>query len=110
MKRIILSALCLIAAMTASAQQFMRIWQAGDDVRVALQDITYSADGTFLLADGKQYSLASVDSITMVHVITVTYNGDNATVDIGKAPMCHTSWRPSCREPAPMALSLTQDR
>lgn len=86
MKRIILSALCLIAAMTASAQQFMRIWQAGDDVRVALQDITYSADGTFLLADGKQYSLASVDSITMVHVITVTYNGDNATVDIGNAP------------------------
>ena len=54
MKRIILSALCLIAAMTASAQQFMRIWQAGDDVRVALQDITYSADGSFLLADGKQ--------------------------------------------------------
>ena len=30
MKRIILSALCLIAAMTASAQQFMRIWQAAD--------------------------------------------------------------------------------
>ena len=56
MKRIILSALCLIAAMTAGAQQYMRIWQAGNNVRVALQDITYSADGSVLLADGKQYN------------------------------------------------------
>ena len=86
MKRIILSALCLIAAMTAGAQQYMRIWQAGNNVRVALQDITYSADGSVLLADGKQYNTATIDSITMVHVITVTYDGEQASVDVGNAP------------------------
>ncbi len=78
--------MCLATAMTASAQQYMRIWQAGNNTRVALQDITYSADGSILQAAGKQYTTASIDSITMVHVITVSYQGEQATVDIGHAP------------------------
>ncbi len=86
MKRTILSALCLAAAMTAGAQQYMRIWQGKSNTRVALQDITYSADGSTLTAGGKQYSTASIDSITMVHVITVTYQDEKATVDVGHAP------------------------
>lgn len=86
MKRTLLSLLCLAAAMTTGAQQYMRIWQAGSNTRVALQDITYSADGATLTAGGRQYSTASIDSITMVHVITVTYQGQQATVDVGHAP------------------------
>ena len=86
MKKTFLSLLCLAMSMTAGAQQYMRIWQGGNDTRVALQDITYSADGTTLQVAGQQYNTASVDSITMVHVITVTYQGGQATVDAGKAP------------------------
>lgn len=86
MRRTILSALCLAMAMTAGAQQYMRIWQGGNSTRVALQDLTYSAGGATLTAAGKQYSTASIDSITMVHVITVSYQGNQATVDAGQAP------------------------
>lgn len=86
MKRTILSALCLATAMTAGAQQYMRIWQGGNSTRVALQDLTYSASGNTLTAAGQQYSTASIDSITMVHVITVSYQGNQATVDAGQAP------------------------
>ena len=86
MKRTILSALCLAGAMGAGAQQYMRIWQGGDNTRVALQDISYSEGGAILTAAGKQYSTASIDSITMVHVITVNYQGNQATVDTGHAP------------------------
>ncbi len=78
--------MCLASAVTASAQQYMRIWQAGNDTRVALQDITYSADGSILQVAGKQYTTASIDSITMVHVITVSYKGEQATVDTDNAP------------------------
>lgn len=86
MKRTLLSLLCLAAAMTAGAQQYMRIWQGGSSTRVALQDITYSASGATLTAAGRQYSTASIDSITMVHVINVTYQGQQVTVDVGRAP------------------------
>lgn len=78
--------MCLASVVTASAQQYMRIWQAGNDTRVALQDITYSADGSILQVAGKQYTTASIDSITMVHVITVSYKGEQATVDTDNAP------------------------
>lgn len=78
--------MCLASVVAASAQQYMRIWQAGNDTRVALQDITYSADGSILQVAGKQYTTASIDSITMVHVITVSYKGEQATVDTGNAP------------------------
>lgn len=86
MKRTFIALLCLIAATAASAQQYMRIWQAGNSERVALQDITYSADGSTLQVGGKQYSTAGIDSITMVHVITVNFQGEQATVDAGNAP------------------------
>ena len=86
MKRTFIALLCLVAATAASAQQYMRIWQAGNSERVALQDITYSADGSTLQVGGKQYSAAGIDSITMVHVITVNFQGEQATVDAGNAP------------------------
>ena len=86
MKRTFIALLCLVAATAASAQQYMRIWQAGNSERVALQDITYSADGSTLQVGGKQYSTAGIDSITMVHVITVNFQGEQATVDAGNAP------------------------
>ena len=38
MKRTFIALLCLVAATAASAQQYMRIWQAGNSERVALQD------------------------------------------------------------------------
>ena len=67
--------LLLIAAMTAGAQQQIRIWHDGDDTRVPISanSITYSTDGTTFECNGHEYSVDKVDSITMVHIITVNY-------------------------------------
>ena len=85
MKRIAAIPLLLIAAMTAGAQQQIRIWHDGDDTRVPISanSITYSTDGTTFECNGNEYSVDNVDSITMVHIITVNYSEGKATVEKG---------------------------
>lgn len=67
----------------ASAQEQMRIWQNGEDTRVALSDIVYADGGASFTVGGKTYQTSQIDSITMVHVITVTWDGAQATVEKG---------------------------
>lgn len=82
MKKIATAALLLMLALTASAQQQIRIWQSGNDTRVpiGMDEITYSADGSTVSIGGKEYATASIDSITMVHTITVTYSDNNTAL------------------------------
>lgn len=86
MKKLFSLSALLLAATLAHGQQFMRIWHEGSNERVALTDMEYSSDGKTITANGKQYTVSTVDSITMVHVITVDYSTSGAVVDMGKAP------------------------
>lgn len=61
----------------------MRIWQSGNNTKVPLSEVTYAANGTSFTADGVTYQTSQVDSITFVHIITVTWNGAQATVEKG---------------------------
>ena len=61
----------------------MRIWQGGNNTKVPLSEVTYAANGTSFTADGVTYQTSQVDSITFVHIITVTWNGAQATVEKG---------------------------
>ena len=70
----------------ANAQEQVRIWQAGNDTRVTTAEMPFSNEGaTFTIGD-KTFDTSTVDSITVVHTVTVTYNGEQATVDLGHAP------------------------
>ena len=86
MKKLYLSGLLLLCAMVAQAQEQVRIWQAGDDTRATVQEMTFASGGRSFSAGGKTYSVNAVDSITVVHTVTVTYSGATATVDLGHAP------------------------
>ncbi len=78
---IFLSALALSAGM--SAQNKMRIWQAGQDKVVSLTeagDMTVSGD--HIRIHGTDYLMSSIDSLVIVPQVNVTYNGNSATVSI----------------------------
>lgn len=61
----------------------MRIWQSGNNTKVPLSEVTYAANGTTFTAEGVTYQTSQVDSITFVHIITVTWSGAQATVERG---------------------------
>ncbi len=82
-KKVSLIIIMLLTTFMVSAQNQMRIWHHGTDTRVELSDITYSANGTTMSVNGENYLTSEIDSITMVHTITVTYAGNTATVEKG---------------------------
>jgi len=73
------------------AQEYMRIWQGGENTRVPLTEVTYASDGASFTADGVTYQTSQVDSITFVHIITVTWDGTQATVEKGNVLDVDTS-------------------
>ena len=78
------SLLLLLAVSTmVSAQEYMRIWQNGENVKVPLSEVTYSDNGAAFTAEGQTYQTSQVDSITFVHIITVTWDGAQANVEKG---------------------------
>ena len=78
------SLLLLLAVCTmVSAQEYMRIWQNGENVKVPLSEVTYSDNGASFTAEGQTYQTSQVDSITFVHIITVTWDGAQANVEKG---------------------------
>ena len=85
MKKLLFTGLLLTAALTAQAQKYMRIWQGEESTRVALQDISYQDGGASFTAGGTTFSTSQVDSITIVKHITVTFDGNTASVDLGIA-------------------------
>ena len=83
MKKIFSLLLLLAVSLFASAQEYMRIWQSGSNTKVPLSEVTYADNGTSFTAEGVTYQTSEVDSITFVHIITVTWNGAQATVEKG---------------------------
>ena len=61
----------------------MKIWQNGNSTKVPLAEVAYSTGGASFTANGVTYQTNKVDSITFVHIITVTWDGAQATVEKG---------------------------
>jgi len=73
----------MAACSVLSAQEYMRIWQSGTNSKVPLSEVTYADNGASFTAEGVTYQTSQVDSITFVHVITVTWDGAQATIEQG---------------------------
>ena len=90
MKKTIALGMLLMTSIVASAQQYVRIWENGEDTRLPISEQTarwvYTDNGKNLTINGQQFQTNRIDSITMVHVITVDFSEDNAVVHVGKAP------------------------
>ena len=70
----------------ANAQEQIRVWKEGDSKRFTTSEILFSNDGATLSVADSTYDCAQLDSITIVHTVTVTFAGDTAYVDYGHAP------------------------
>jgi len=86
MKKIFITGLFLCGVTMIQAQEQIRIWQAGNDTRVTTTEIPFSNEGSTFTIGDQTFEASAIDSITVVHTVTVTYNGDQATVDLGHAP------------------------
>ena len=85
MKKLIQTGLLLLCAYASHAQEQIRIWQADGETRVTTEEITFN-NGSSLTINGKTYETAAIDSMAIVHTVTVTYSGGKALVDLGHAP------------------------
>ena len=78
--------LLLLSCCMVQAQEQVRIWKAGNDTRVTTSGMDFADDGQSFTIDGNTYNTNQVDSITVVHTVSVTYAGETATIDLGHAP------------------------
>lgn len=78
--------LLLLFCLTIQAQEQIRIWKEGDSKRFTTSEILFSEGGSSFSVADSTYDCAEIDSITVVHTVNVTFNGDQAIVDLGHAP------------------------
>ena len=86
MKKLFITSLFLCGVAMSQAQEQIRIWQAGNDTRVTTTEVPFSNEGSTLTIGDQTFETSTIDSITVVHTVTVTYHGEQATVDLGHAP------------------------
>ena len=71
---------------SAQAQEQIRIWKGDNSTRFTTSEVLFEKDGTAITVGDSTYTAAQIDSIKVVHTVTVTYSGEQATVDLGHAP------------------------
>ena len=80
---LLLFAHCFLSV--ANAQEQVRIWKQGESKRFTTSELIFENDGTSLLVGDSVYAPLEIDSITVVHTVTITFAGDTAYVDRGHA-------------------------
>lgn len=86
MKKLYLIFSFMLFASVMQAQEQIRVWKEGESKRFTTSEILFSEDGeTFSVADST-YECIQIDSITVVHTVSVTFAGDTAYVDLGHTP------------------------
>ena len=87
MKRLIFTGLFLCCAfVSVLAQEQVRIFRNGSSTRFTTSELTFLQDGTAIQVGDSVYAPMEIDSILVVHTVTVTFAGDTALVDLGHAP------------------------
>lgn len=82
-KKIVFLFVASVMPMLASAQQYVRVWSGGVSTQVMMADVEQMpvANGVVTIA-GQEWSVASIDSITIGARVHVVYSGDEAAVEI----------------------------
>ena len=70
----------------ANAQEQIRIFKDGSSTRFTTSELVFEKEGRALIVGDSVYAPTAIDSITVVHTVTVTFAGDTAYVDLGHAP------------------------
>ncbi|MBQ8969622.1 MAG: carbohydrate-binding domain-containing protein [Bacteroidaceae bacterium] len=88
MKRITILLSCILVSLGMAAQSQMRLWHGGESTRINLSDaqnMVFGSGGTTVSIAGTTYQTSAIDSLTMIHQVTVTFNGNSVTTSIPAA-------------------------
>ena len=88
MKNLFLTLLLLLAPCLlplANAQEQVRVWKQGESKRFTTTELTFENEGAALHVGDSVYAPLEIDSITVVHTVTITFAGDTAYVNLGHA-------------------------
>ncbi len=86
MRKTFIMGISMLCAFAVQAQEQVRVWKEGESKRFTTSELLFSEDGTSFQVNDSTYSVTQIDSITVVHTVTVTFDGDTAYVDLGHAP------------------------
>ena len=86
MKKIVFASLLLASIGSLQAQEQVRIWRNDNSKRFTTSELLFSDDGETFTVGDSTYSCMQIDSITVVHTVNVTFDGNTASVDLGHAP------------------------
>ena len=89
MKKLLFLLLLLASCSLSYAQtqeEQVRVWKAGESKRFTTSELLFINNGATLAVEDSTYDVMTIDSITVVHTVNVTFSGDVATVDLGHAP------------------------
>ncbi|MBO7138076.1 MAG: carbohydrate-binding domain-containing protein [Bacteroidaceae bacterium] len=85
MKKLFIISTFMLCACAMQAQEQIRIWKGDTSVRFTTSELTFEKEGRAIIVGDSVYAPAEVDSIKVVHTVTVTFAGDTAYVDRGHA-------------------------
>ena len=85
MRKTLFASLLIFVVCNMQAQEQIRVWKAGDSKRFTTSELQFSEDGTSFSVVDSTYDCSQIDSITVVHTVTVTFAGDTAYVNYGHA-------------------------
>ena len=85
-KCVVAAASLVLASFNVLAQEQVRIFKNGSSTRFTTSELTFLQDGTTIQVGDSVYAPMEIDSILVVHTVTVTFAGDTALVDLGHAP------------------------
>lgn len=74
-----------VSLLLLNAQEQIRVWKRGDSKRFTTSLLTFEEDGAAFVVGDSTYASSEIDSITVVHTVSVTFAGDTAYVDLGHA-------------------------
>ena len=76
----------MLCTFAMQAQEQVRVFKNGSSTRFTTSELTFEKEGAALIVGDSVYAPLSIDSITVVHTVTITYAGDTAFVNLGHAP------------------------
>ena len=85
MRKAFFASILMLFVCGMQAQEQIRVWKEGNSKRFTTSEVSFSEDGSTFSVVDSTYDVSQIDSITVVHTITVTFAGDTAYVDYGHA-------------------------
>lgn len=85
MKKLFIMSIFMLCVSAVQSQEQIRIWKGDNSTRFTTSEVLFEDEGSTIIVGDSTYAYSEIDSIKVVHTVTVTFAGDTAYVDRGHA-------------------------